>query len=134
MATAFDIRFRALAVRLIAKFGVTIGNGVVVRYTPGVMDQATGKIVVAEDSQTVPMSPPVDYKKGDIDGTNIQEDDFIIYIAGADWDDAFPAEELKPHELLTVNGISTRVIQPNPIYSGDLIAAYAAQCRRGQDA
>ena len=38
MANAQDIRFRAMAVRMIAKFGVTLGNGSITRYTPGVIN------------------------------------------------------------------------------------------------
>lgn len=134
MATPADIRFRALAVKMIAKFGVSAGNGAIVRYTPGPMNQATGEIDLVEDSQSVPMSPPVQYKKADVDGTNVQADDFKVYIPGPDWDAAFSGESMKPNEQLTLNGIPVRIIEPNPIYSGDLIAVYAAQCRRGQDA
>ena len=131
MATSFDLKFRALAVKLIKKFGVTLGNGTVARVTPGVMDQSTGKIVNTTDVKIISMSPPVRYKQKDIDGTSIQSDDFKVFIAGADWDAAFPGEELKPNEVLILNGITVRVLEPNPVYSGDLIALYAMQCRKG---
>ncbi|HHZ64113.1 MAG TPA: hypothetical protein EYN51_01215 [Flavobacteriales bacterium] len=77
------------------------------------------------------MSPPIGYKQGDIDGETIRRDDFKIFVAGADWDAAFPAEELKPNEVLIINGITVRVLDPNPIYSGDQVALYAMQCRKG---
>ena len=90
MATRFDIKFRALAVKLIAKFGVTLANGSITRVSPGTMDQDTGIIANTTATENVPMSPPVSYKQSDINGTTIQSDDFKIYIAGSDWDTAFP--------------------------------------------
>jgi len=131
MATVFDTKFRALAVKLINRFGVTLGNGTIKRVTPGLMNQDTGKIGNTTSDQIIPMSPPIGYKQGDIDGETIRRDDFKIFVAGADWDAAFPAEELKPNEVLIINGITVRVLDPNPIYSGDQVALYAMQCRKG---
>lgn len=131
MATANDIKFRALAKKLIAKFGVSTGNGKINRPVRGAYDKATGEITVTNNEQIIPMSPPVRYKKKDINGTTIQSDDFKVYIAGSDWDDAFPGEPPRPDEIVTINNIVVRILDPGPIYSGDLVAAYAIHCRKG---
>lgn len=131
MPTVFDVKFRALARKLIAKFGVTTGT--YTRVIAGGMNDDTNKVEGSTtDTQPLPMSPPIRYDQAEIDGTNIKYDDFIIYIAAPDFEEAFdPALKVIPEDIIEVNGVTVRVIKPDPIYSGEQVAAYKIQVRKG---
>lgn len=132
--TVFDTKFRALAKNLIGKFGVT--TGVYTSIGVGVMNDDTNSIEMQDSAQqNLVMSPPVRFDRRDIDGTLITYDDFRVYIAAPDFEDAFTSSTFpKTSDILEINGITLSVIQPNPIYSGELVAAYRLQVRKGQNA
>jgi hypothetical protein len=85
--------------------------------------------------QSVPMSPPIRYKQAELSNTNIQFDDFQIYIAAEDFEAVFGAgAKVEPEDIIQINGITLRIIEPNPIYSGEQVAVYKIQVRKGPDA
>lgn len=133
MPTTFDVSFRALAQKLVAKFGVSTGTYTLI--THGTMNDDTNKVEGSTtNAQVITMSPPVSYKKEDIDGSLILSDDFKVYIAAPDFETAFGANaKVQTDDIVLINGITARVIEANPIYSGEQVAAYAVQLRRGQN-
>lgn len=134
MPTAFDTKFRALAKKLVAKFGVT--TGIYTKITHGTMNDDTNKVEGGStNAQSIAMSPPVRYDQADIDGSNIRYEDFKVYIAATDFEDAFgAAATVDTEDILEINGITLRIIEPDPIYSGEQVAVYKIQVRKGPDA
>ena len=133
MPTVFDATFRALAKKLVAKFGVS--TGIYTKITHGTMNDNTNKVEGSTtNAQPLIMSPPVRYEQSEINGTTIKYDDFKIYITAPDFEDVFGASvKVEPEDILEVNGITLRIIEPNPIYSGEQVAVYKIQVRKGQE-
>lgn len=129
MPTKFDPIFRKLAKDMVALFGVT--NGMYNQISPGKMNDDTNTVQIGQNSQKMQMSPPLRYARENVDGTKIRSDDSRIYIAAPDFEDVFSDEVPKTDDTICVNEILFKVIKPHPIYSGDQVAAYRLQCRRG---
>jgi len=131
MVTAFDTVFRDVAKNLISLFGVTSTAGEYTSIAFSAIDVDTSA-PTGNVSTTLPlnMSPPLKFAIGDVDGTTITTKDMQIIIAGPDWDAQFSVQPTV-NDILKVNGLAFRVINPNPIYSGNLVAAYKMQVRAG---
>ena len=57
-----------------------------------------------------------------------------MIIAAPDFEDAFGSGAvINTSDIITVNGIQLRVKAPGPIYSGELVAAYIVQARKGHE-
>lgn len=164
MATEFDTKFRSLAVKLVGKFGVSEGNSKYISLTRGDTDPSAilssgGDIEETETEFDIKMTPPLRYKKEDIDGSVIQTHDTYVFIAGKDWDETiagvidlptgninvfpmtFPfvfavdpivVSPPKVSDQVLINTENLTIISIEPIYSGDQVAAYKLQLRRGQ--
>lgn len=134
MPTVFDTKFRALATKLVTKFGIT--NGTYTKITHGTMNDDTNKVEGGSvTANVIPMSPPIRYNQTDVDGTLIRSDDYLIYIPAPDFEDAFGASaEIETVDFIEVDSRKLRIINTDPIYSGEQIAVYKLQVRNAQDA
>ena len=135
MPTEFDTKFRALGKKLVGKFGVTTGTYRSASRTPiNPMDiiSGGGEVTNTSNDQAITMSPPLRYKKMDIDGSTIQSHDMYVIISGEDWDVAYPSATPQANDSLIINSENFIVINPDLIYSGEQVAAYKIQVRRGK--
>lgn len=135
MSTPFDDIFRGVGKDLIGLFGVQQGDNDVAKgaYTSigfTKVDKSTGETVNTSVTAAIDMSPPLQYSIEDVPPGLIVAGDCQIFIAAIDWDAAF-SRQPQVNDLISVNGKSFRVIQPNPITSGNLVAAYKMQVREG---
>lgn len=130
MTTTFDNIFRQAAVDLIKVFGVTKGRYTVM--SDPIMDDDTNTACPVENTKRMQMSPPVKYKRMDVDGTIIRSDDAKIYIAAPHWEAKFHKRVPRSSDVVEVSGQTFTVVnEVNPIYSGDKVAAYQLQVRKG---
>ena len=136
MTTPFDTVFRDVGKDLVGLFGVQQGGSDAAKgqYTSiafGKVNKSTGTATNPTTIKTLDMSPPLSYKKEDVEPGLIEVGDCKIIIAAIDWDAAFPGVQPKTNDIILVNGHTFRVIEPNPITSGNLVAAYKMQVRDG---
>lgn len=148
MSTPFDIIFGEVATDLIELFGVQQGevSGGLPATLPATLDSAKGSYTVITfgkvdlDTNEAPktvnthdldMSPPIKFKIKDLEPGLIEAGDCQLLIAGRDWDAAFPNDQPKVGDILSVNNVKFFVINPNPIYSGNDVAVYKMQVRQG---
>ena len=136
MSTPFDAIFGDVANDLVGLFGVQQGGsdpvkGQYEKVTFGAVDLDTNEATKAANAQTIDMSPPLKYKTKDLVPQLIEADDCKVIISGQDWVSAFPSETPAVGDILTINGENFFVVNPNPIYSGNDVAAYKMQCRQG---
>lgn len=129
MPTVFDKKFRKLAKKLLKKFGITTGS--YTQITTGVFDDDSNTVSNSENTQQIQMSPPLGYSQQDRALETIQADDFKIFIAGPDWDDKFPITQPEVSDRIVLPFGAFTVVFIKPIYSGELIAAYQLQVRKG---
>ena len=129
MPTAFDTKFRKLAKKLLKKFGITTGS--YTQITTGVMNDDTNTVTNTENTLQIQMSPPLGYSQQDQALETIQSDDYKIFIAGPDWDDKFPTAQPEVNDRIVLPFGSFTVVFIKPIYSGEQIAAYQIQVRKG---
>ena len=125
---AFDSTFRAVGTTLTKLFGVA---STYTAKTDSGIDTTTGSPTTNEDAQTLTMTPPSAYDIAAIDGTIIQSHDMSTYVDGASWDIAFPSVQPQIGDEVLINNQTYTVVNPNPVYSGLLVAAYKFQLRRG---
>ena len=125
---AFDNVFRPVGSTLVDLYGVP---STYTAKTDSGIDTTTGLPSTTENSQTLTMTPPSAYKIEEVDGSIIQSHDMNTYIAGEAWDLAFPSVQPQIGDEVTINGQEYTVVNPNPVYSGLLVAAYKLQLRRG---
>ena len=76
-------------------------------------------------------TPPSGYTAENIND-QVLVHDFSCYIGGAQWRTRFGTNVPAAGDTLDINDLSLVVIKPNPIYSGEVAAAYELQLRRGK--
>ena len=125
---AFDNVFRPVGTTLVNLFGVP---ATYTAKTDSGIDTESGLPFTQEDAQTLTMTPPSAYKIEEVDGTIVQRHDMNVYISGEAWDLVFPDVQPQIGDEVLINNQEYTVVNPNPVYSGLLVAAYKLQLRRG---
>jgi len=134
MPTVFDDKFRALAKKLIAKFGPSQAASYTHITAAGAMDDDTNTVTGAtEDVQLIATTPLLAIKKLDLNNKTLVVTDSVIYISGPDWDAVYGSEP-KINDQVSLNGEDFRVVEIMPLNSGDQMAAYKFFLRRGSNA
>ena len=121
MAT-LDALFPGLAARLIDRFGATASLETVSKSD----DLATGKVNETATAASVKITPPEPFTVGLIDGTLVEAGDMTTLVAAEGLNTA-------PHtnrDRLVFSGETWQIVGVEPIYSGDVAAAYRLQLRR----
>ncbi len=136
MVSPFDAVFGGVASDLVSLFGVQQGSndanlGSYTSIGFGRVDPSTGSATNPEDVQTLDMSPPISFKIGDLVPGTVEAGDCKVLVDGRGWDAVFPSVQPKVSDVIKINGRSFRVINPNPIYSGNQVAVYKMQVREG---
>lgn len=125
---AFDNTFRAVGTTLTSLFGF---SGTYISIVDNGIDTSTGLPSLSENSQPITVTPPAEYKVEAIDGTIVQSHDMFTLVAGEAWDAVFPSIQPEIGDKMTINNQEYAVVNPNPVYSGEQIAVYKIQLRRG---
>lgn len=122
MATTLDTTIRPKVVALLALYGTAVA------FTdkPGSYSRATGAASAGASLGSVQATPPEGYESRYVDGDVVKAGDSRIYIAGQGLTFT-PAAGQK----FAVGGITYHVVSAKPIYSGDQVAAWEVQGRRG---
>lgn len=121
MPGKLDTVFRDLAANLIPEFGSTAAW----IKTAEAYDASSGKATVTETSNAVVISPPEPYNQSYIDGEVIKLGDAQALLQGKGL--AFTPDI---GDVVLHKSVRWRVVGLNPIYSGELIAAYEVQLRK----
>ena len=121
-----DARFTGatgVANRLITKYG---GSVTLVYKTGGTYDKAT-MTATGEGTitNTVSATPPQPYRTDEIDGTTLQTGDLRTYIPSHQVTSAPPKGA-----SVTVDGEQWRIMETNPVKSGNDVCMYELQLRR----
>lgn len=121
--TAFDTKMRAVAVKLINKFGLDI------TWTSEsyVYDPLTQEGIRTPTAVTVKASPPMKFSEKMVDGDVVQKDDFIIFLAATTVEDLSFTPIIGG--LVEFNSKKFEVLNVNPVWSGEQVAAYEVHCR-----
>ena len=125
MAGALDTRMRALANRLIPKYGATLTytSTTPAAYTNGA---GWGSASTSTDSIVGVVS---NFDQNLIDNSNIKNGDLKIIIDAQAIDDASITPSTD--DTITLNSVVYQVVSVTPIPSGELNAAYEFQVRQG---
>lgn len=75
----------------------------------------------SDDIQFTATGVKTDYAPGEIDGTVIENGDVRIVFTAE--------EEIKTGDLIDVDGVSHRVVKPNPVKPGAVVLCYKSQLR-----
>jgi len=126
--SAFDDVFVPVATTLVDLFGV---SATYTTTAEGAMDFATGGITVTEVDVGVTATPPAAYQKEDMNDT-IRTHDLSSMVAGAQWR-ALKGTTVHPEsgDKLTINSETYTIVSTSPLYSGEEVAVYTLQLRRG---
>lgn len=109
-------RMQATATRMIRQNGISYN---VIR--KGSVTVIAGVEHRSDDIRFTATGVKTDYQPGEIDGTVIESRDVRI---------VFTAEqEIKTGDLIDVDGITHRVVKPNPSKPADVVLCYKAQLR-----
>lgn len=104
--------------------GVT---GAVTVLTPGTYDPATDTQLAGSSTDvSVSASPPLKYKKSEIDGTSILRGDSFVIIPASD----LVVDFFNNMSKYGANGETFTIIMKEEIWSGDEISAYKLQLRK----
>jgi hypothetical protein len=128
MAEEFDILFDAVAKKLIDKFGipaqyVELTDDAV--YNPTTIDPDAASHDQSSAVTNVTSSPALNYEREFIDGTNIQVGDNYVFIYSYDGLTPKTGDNFIIHsKTFSIKGIQ-------PYYSGELVAAWKLQLRKG---
>jgi hypothetical protein len=123
MATELDTLILPKVLELIGRYGKLVSFSV----TTGATQNAGAGTVTGgtTTAHSVKASPPYPYESRYIDGDLVLVGDSRLYLAGSGL--AFtPA----PGQVVTIDSAKWRVVRVNPIYSGELVAAWEVQVRR----
>lgn len=121
-ATVLDTKLRPKVVALLAKYG----KDVTFTAKPGSYSHTTGAASAGASLGTVRCTPPAGYAQRYVDGDVIRQGDVQLYLAGQGL--TFTPE---PGQRVTFDSTTYTVVAARPIYSGDLVAAWEVQARRG---
>ena len=121
--TVFDTDMRAVAVELIDEFGLDI------TWTSEaiVFNTLTQEGVRTPTAVTVKASPPMNFSEFMVDNDVVQKDDFMMFLAAT----TVEALSFTPSIGGQVEFGSKKfeVLDVNPMWSGEQIAAYEVHCR-----
>lgn len=121
--TVFDTKMRALAVKLINKFGLDITwTSEVIVFNPLTQEGVRTPIAV-----TIKASPPLSFSEFMVDGNVVQKDDFKMFIAATTSEDLSFTPEIGGE--VEFDSKKFEVLDVNPLYSGEKVAAYEVHCR-----
>lgn len=128
MTTAYDTKFRSLSARLVDKFGVNV----TLTRASETFSEITNKPTVGTPiSYTIKVSPPVAAGYSEIDGARVLATDLFCTAAATNTGGS-PVNGLPPNvdkDTLTYAGVVYKIVGCQPVYSGDLPAAYRLQLR-----
>jgi len=121
-----------VAETLLKSLGLEQGGKVILKPCES-YDPKTGKTYKSpEEKFTVNSSPPLGYKLSEIDDTNILHGDLFCFIGASDL--KRDISSVDPDRLIQskfeINGLDLRIINADPIYSGELISAFKLQLRK----
>lgn len=122
MSNLNDIKFAAVAQKLLDKFGV---NGSVIEKAEGVLDVETGDVVSLAITTDVRVSPPIAYKGIEVDETTVLTHDMKVYM------DSSGSIDVKAGDEVIVSGLMSTIKGVDSIYSGDDAAIYVLHCAKG---
>jgi hypothetical protein len=128
MAEEFDIKFAAVAVALIDKFGIPAQYIVLTDdavYDPSTIDPNAASHDQTSAATNVTSSPALNYKREFIDGTTIQVGDNYVFIYS--YDGLLP----KTGDDFIIHSKTFSIKGVQPYYSGELVAAWKLQLRKG---
>jgi len=128
MATQFDVIFDAVAKNLIDLFGIPAQYIVLTDdavYDPSTIDVDTASHDQNSAAVNVTSSPTLSYQREFIDGTTIQVGDNYVFIYS--YDGLSP----KTGDDFIINGKTFSIKGIQPYYSGELVAAWKLQLRKG---
>lgn len=120
MAT-LDALFPGLAARLIDRFGAVASLETVTK----VDDLVSGNVTETAVTAKIKITPPEPFTIGLIDGTLVEAGDMTTLVAGQDMATAPTANR----DRLVFAADTWQIVAVDPIYSGDLVAAYRLQLR-----
>jgi hypothetical protein len=128
MPTRLDGIMPAVANRMLDKMGTA---ATLTSVTRGVYDGTQGER--GQDTIVdipVKVSPPQNFKKAMPDtGTDVKATDGLVYMGTTAIDGSAIPEPRPEHDSVTLYGVIYRLMWVGPMYSGDLVAAYALQIR-----
>ncbi len=128
MAEEFDILFDEVAKKLIDKFGIPaqyleLTDDAV--YDPSTIDPDAATHSQSSVTTNVTSSPALNYERQFIDGTNIQIGDSYVFIYSYDGLTPKTGDNFIIHsKTFSIKGVQ-------PYYSGELVAAWKLQLRKG---
>ena len=128
MATKYDVIFDAVAKNLIDKFGIAAQYIVLTDdavYDPSTIDPDAATHDQSSVATNVTSSPALSYDREFIDGTTIQVGDNYVFIYS--YDGLSP----KTGDNFIIHGKTFSIKGIQPYYSGELVAAWKLQLRKG---
>ena len=129
MATPLDVSLVPKIKALIDKHGISAtytGEVAVAAYDPSTYDPETNiDYATTDTSTTVISTPPLAFESSDIDGTVVQVADTYVFIY--DYTQFTPATDDK----FVIVGQTWRVVNMEAFCTGELIAAWKLQLRKG---
>lgn len=117
-----DTVFPGLAARLIDQFGATASLEMVSKTD----DLVTGKVTESISAKNVRITPPEPFSVGLIDGTLVEAGDMSTLVAA----EGLAASPVANRDRLVFADEAWQIVSIDPIYSGELAAAYRLQLRR----
>lgn len=119
-----DTTLRAAAKSLLETYGK---SATLTRTSGGTRDSVTGEQTIAptETVHTVYCSPPKRFRRDQIDGQIIREDDFWTTIAAKD----LAITPSRDSDQLTFDDADYTILRVEPLYSGAEIAAFKLHLR-----
>ena len=128
MATPLDISLVPKIKALIDKLGISStyrSEAESAAYDPASFDPDTADHATSTVDTVIVSSPILAYESADIDGTVVQVSDAYVFI--------YDSEVFTPanNDLFVIVGKTWRVINTEAFYTGELIAAWKLQLRKG---
>jgi len=106
------------ATRLINEFGAP---STFHKVTSGSFDPLTG--VNTDTTEDITLNAVrLEFSSSDIDGTLIQQGDFVLLIDGV--------QDVNNIDAVTVDGVKYQIVRPMPLKTGDTRLITKAQCRK----
>lgn len=128
MATPLDISLVPKIKALIDKHGISAtytAESEATAYDPTSFDPDAASHATTTTDAIVISTPPLAYESTDIDGTVVQVADTYVFIY--DYTTITPATD----DLFVIAGETWRVVNTEAFYTGELIAAWKLQLRKG---
>ena len=113
----FYLRARSTTLKLLNKYGIEFA----VKRKDGISVDGSGKEHITKGGEFNAIGVRQDYKPEEINGL-IQAGDIRIVFA--------PDKVIQIGDLVDIDGMNYRVIQPNPVKPADVVLCYKAQLRK----